>query len=392
MAATFDKAKTQAAPAKTQAPAPAGAGRAAKVNNPAIASMAARAHVNPGQLGAALLWVVSHHDTSDPDHPDHLKTMQSVAKVAPDFHAENAKQLLAGTYAPSAGGAHDAQAHGDKHAPPTPVPDGILSSQIHQLAAGSKGMDRGGLAILENGDPHLAMAADPSQRVHGWFDVVLHGTDVGEVGDGFRVIVRNPATGVPKVYMLTAAKLASIIRDSNWRSGMPIRLFACRAGRMMPGGKTAAAELSAALKTEVLASNQVNVDTARGFAAYPLEKDQGTQYNVHSQAGSSLKLNKGMTPDIIAQGKGAASSGTSGSTHGALVVPQLANEQPALLAQYQQRVAQLEKISPADAARVRSGMRAAQSWPQVHQQWNAISKAVRTQVDSALGIAPSGKR
>lgn len=392
MAATFDKAKAPAAPAQAPAAAPARAGRAAKVSNPAIASMAARAHVNPGQLSAALLWVISDHDTSDPSHPDHLKTMQSVAKVAPDFHAENAKQLLAGTYAPQATNENAQGGKADKHAPPTPVPDGILNSQIHHLAAGTKGMDRGGLAVLENSDPHLSLAVDPAQRVPGWFDVVLHGTDVGEVGDGFRVVVRNQSTGVPKVYLLTVAKLASLIRDSNWRSGMPIRLFACRAGRMMPGGKTAAAELSAALKTEVLASNQVNVDTARGFAAYPLEKDQGTQYKVYSQPGSSLKLNKGMAPDTIAQGKGAPSSGHSGGTHGALVAPQLASEQPAMLAQYQQRVAQLEKLSPSEAARLRSAMRAAQSWAQVHQQWNAVSKALRTQVDTAAGIGPSGKR
>jgi hypothetical protein len=192
MAATFDKAKAPAAPAQTPHAAPASAGRAAKVNNPAIASMAARAHVNPGQLGDALLWVISNHDTSDPDHPDHLKTMQSVAKVAPDFHAENAKQLLAGTYAPSAGGAHDAQAHGDKHAQPTPVPDGILSSQIHQLAAGSKGMDRGGLAILENSDPHLSMAVDPSQRVPGWFAGMILGAKLQRFAErGVQVVGFN---------------------------------------------------------------------------------------------------------------------------------------------------------------------------------------------------------
>lgn len=391
MAATFDKAKAPAAPAQAPAAAPASAGRAAKVSNPAIASMAARAHVNPGQLSAALLWVISDHDTSDPSHPDHLKTMQSVAKVAPDFHAENAKQLLAGTYAPQATNENAQGGNSDKHAPPTPVPDGILNSQIHHLAAGSKGMDRGGLAVLENSDPHLPLAVNPAQRVPGWFDVVLHGTDVGEVGDGFRVVVRNQSTGVPKVYLLTVAKLASLIRDSNWRSGMPIRLFACRAGRMMPGGKTAAAELSAALKTEVLASNQVNVDTSRGFAAYPLEKDLRTKYTVFSQPGSSLKLNQGMTPDALAQGIGAPLSSTSGSSKGPLVAPSLASE-PALLAQYQQRIAQLEKLSPSEAARLRSAMRAAQSWAQVHQQWNAVSKALRTQVDAAAGIGPSGKR
>ncbi|MBP9087488.1 MAG: DUF4157 domain-containing protein, partial [Kofleriaceae bacterium] len=281
----------------------------------------------------------------------------------------------------------------DIHVPPTPVPDEILRSQVHQLAPGSKGMDRGGLAILEKSDPHLATVADPVQRVPGWFDVVLHGTDVGEIGDGFRVVVRNPATGVPKVYTLTAAQLAAIIRDSNWRSGMPIRLFACRAGRLMPGGKTAAAELSAALKTEVLASNQVNIDTARGFAAYPMEKSQGTQYTVFSPPTSTLKLNKGATTEMIAQGKGAPSSGTSGSTHGALVPPQLASAQvvPGLLAQYEQRLVQLELLSPVEAARVRSGMRAANSWGQVNQLWQSVSKEVRDVVDRAAGISVLGK-
>lgn len=204
---------------------------------------------------------------------------------------------------PPKGGTYGSGAEPHANEVLAPVPDEILAGQVRALAAQSKATDRGGLAILDGADGHLAVAANPAQRVPGWFDVVVHGTDVGETAGGFRVIVRDSAGKVVNRYVLTPHKLAAVIRDSNWRSGMPIRLFACRAGRVLEGGVAAAAELATILKTEVVASNQVNIDLPRGFAAYPLERDVPTEYSVFKPEHSTLELKPGFDAEKIAGGK-----------------------------------------------------------------------------------------
>ena len=191
---------------------------------------------------------------------------------------------------------------GATNEPLVAVPDEVLGKQIHALPGDRT--NRGGLAVLDPADPHMQVINNPQQRVPGWFDLVVHGTDVGETAGGFRIMVRGPDGKVTGKYLLTPEKLVALVRDSNWRSGMPIRLFACRAGRLHDGGAAPAAELARILKTEVIASNQVNVDTPRGFAAYPLERKDGVEYNMFSPENSTLKVKPGFDNEKIAGGKG----------------------------------------------------------------------------------------
>lgn len=294
---------------------------------------------------------------------------------------------------------HPATYGGDAAAAPRAplqrVPDELLRSQTWELPPGTNGLDRGGLAILDINDPHLRVASDPAQRVPGWFDVVVHGTDVGETRATFSVHKRDPQTGQMKTFELTAEQLGALVRDSNWRSGMPVRLFACRGGRLMPGGTSAAAELSRVLKTDVITSNQLNVDTQRGFQAYPhgSDKKEPTRYDLIQPEGSTLRLNDDMTPQDIAAGRNAPSSGASGAdTRQPLVTAAMASEHPEMLAQYQQRIAELDKISPPEAARMRAGMRVSETWHDVHKRWNAVPSEQRKRIDAILrGEDPAAK-
>jgi hypothetical protein len=188
------------------------------------------------------------------------------------------------------------------------VSNEIISKAPVALIKRCTRMVKYGVAILDDMDPgskNLLNGFVTSARMKGWFDVAIHGSDDTDP-IGFFCIHSPAARSKRTRHYVTPEQLAQVVRQSGWRSIMPIRLYSCHGAYKDRYGIPIAQRLAKLLNTEVLASNKSNSNyNNTGFVALPPNWEPGpTEYTVFhpSENPSDWKVKLSGSAETIAKG------------------------------------------------------------------------------------------